>query len=51
MEAFESKGLKVDLEKTKIMVSDVITKDALSKSNVDPFGICSLRVLCAQCGK
>ena len=31
-EAFESKGLKVNLSKTKVMVSCGITKDGLSKS-------------------
>ena len=31
-EAFESKGLKVILEKTMVMVSGSITKDSLSKS-------------------
>ena len=52
----ESKGLKVSLEKTEVMVSGGITKDGLSKSEVDPCGVCSLRVkansvLCAQCDK
>ena len=52
--AFESKGLTIDLGKTKVMVSDDITKDGLSKGNVDPCGVCSLRVkpksvLSAQC--
>ena len=32
MEAFESRGLKVKLWKTKVMVSDGITKDDISKS-------------------
>ena len=55
-EAFESKGLKVSLGKTKVMVSGSITKDGFSKSKVDPCGICCLRekansVLCVQCGK
>ena len=55
-EAFESKGLKVNLGKTKVMVSGSIIKDGMSKSNVDPCGVCSLRVnsnpvLCVQCGK
>ena len=55
-EAFESKGLKVNLEKTKVMVNSGITRDALSKSKVCPFGVCSLRVkansaLCAKCGR
>ena len=35
-EASESKGLKVNLGKTKIMVSDGVSKDGLSKSQVDP---------------
>ena len=55
-EAFVSKGLKVDLGKTRVMVSGDITKDGLSKSNVDPCGVCSLgvkanSVLSLQCGK
>ena len=38
------------------MVSGSITKDGLSKSKVDPCGVCSLKVmansvLCVQCGK
>ena len=32
MEAFESNGLKVNLGKTKVMVSSSITQDGLSKS-------------------
>ena len=56
METFESKGLKVDLGKTKVMVSGGITMDGISKSNVDRYGVCSLRVktntvVCFQCGK
>ena len=44
-----------DLE-DKIMVSGGITKDDISKSKVDPCGVCSMRVkansfLCLQCGK
>ena len=55
-EAFESKGLKVNLGKTKVMVCSGITKDGMSKSKVDPCGVCNLRVkdnsvLCLQCGK
>ena len=55
-EAFERKGLKVKLGKTKILVSGGIAKDGLSKSKVDSCGVCSLRVkgnlvLCVQCGK
>ena len=41
-EALESKGLKVNLGKTKVMVSSGITNDGLSKSIVDPCEICSL---------
>ena len=43
MEAFELKGLKVNLGKTKVMVCGGITKDGLSKCKVDPCGVCSLR--------
>ena len=39
-EAFERKGLKVDLKKTKVMVSG--SKGEVVKSKVDP---------CAKCGK
>ena len=42
--AFESKALKVNLGKTEVMVSGSITKDGLSKSNVDPCAVCSLGV-------
>ena len=54
--AFESKGLKVILGETKVMVSDGITKDGLTECKVDPCGVCSLRVkansvLCVQCGR
>ena len=50
-EDFDSKGLKVNLGKTKVMVSG-----GMSKGKVDPCGVCSLRVkansvLCLQCGK
>ena len=38
-EAFENKGLKVNLGKTK--VSGGITKDGMSISEVDPCGVCS----------
>ena len=55
-EAFECKGLKVNPGKTKVMVCGSTTKDGMSKSKVDPCGVCSLRVkansvLCLQCGK
>ena len=43
-EAFECKGLKVNLGKTKVMVSGGITKDGMFKSKVDSCGVCSLRV-------
>ena len=42
--AFESKDFKVDIGKTKVMVSGGITNDGLSKHKVGPCGICSLRV-------
>ena len=53
--AFESNGVKVNLVRMKV-VSGCITNDGLSKGNVDPCGVCSLRVkansvLCVQCGK
>ena len=35
MEAFERKGLKVNLGKTKVMVRGDITKDGMYKSKVD----------------
>ena len=55
-EAFQSKCLKVNLGKTRVMVNGGITKDGMSKSKVDPCGVCSLRVktisvLCLYCGK
>ena len=43
-EAFDSKGLNVNIGKSKIMVCGGITKDGMSKSQVDPSGVCSLRV-------
>ena len=55
-EVFESKCLKVNFGKTKVMVSGGIIKDGMSKSKVDPRRVSSLRVkvnsvLCVQCGK
>ena len=55
-EGFYSKGFKVNLGKTMVMVSSGITKDGLSKSKVGTYGVCSLTVkassvLCVQCGK
>ena len=51
-EAFESKGLKVNLGKTKVLVSGA--EGDLSK--IDPCGICGKQVmansvLCVKCGK
>ena len=34
-EAFDSKGLKVNLGRTKVMVSGGITKDGMSKGKFD----------------
>ena len=53
-EAFDSDGSKVSLGKYKLMVSGIMTKDGLSKTEVDPCGVCSLRVkansiLCVHC--
>ena len=55
-EALEIQALKVNLRQANIIVSSGITKDGLSKSNVDTCGVCSLRVkansvLCLQYGK
>ena len=44
MEAFESKGLIVNLGKIKVMVCVGIAKDDLSNSRVDPCVDCSLDV-------
>ena len=53
-EAFESKGMRVNLEKTKLMVSGM--EEEAFDSKVDPCGICGTRVmsnsvLCTACGK
>ena len=55
-EVFENNGLKVSLGKIKVNVCGGITRHGMSKSRVDPCGVCSLRVmansvLCVQCGK
>ena len=55
-EIFESRGFKVNFGKTKVMVCGGISMDSMSKSKVDPCGVCSLRVkansvLCVQCGR
>ena len=48
-EAFESKVLRVNLGKTKVLVRCGITKDGLSKSTVDTCWVCNM--LCVLCGK
>ena len=53
-EAFQSKGLKVNLGKTKVVVSGA--EGEMSVSKIDPCGICGKRVmansvLCVECGK
>ena len=56
-EAFKSKGLKVNLKKTKVMVSN--SKGEVLKSKVDPCTKCDNRVMansimctkCGNCGK
>ena len=45
---FYSKGLKVNLGKTNVMVSCGIARNHLSNSKVDPCGVCSLRVKLSQ---
>ena len=53
-EAFESKGMRVNLGMTKLMVSGM-EKEAFN-SKIDPCGVCKTRamsnsVLCTACGK
>ena len=53
-EAFESKGMRVTLEKTKLMVSGM--EEEVFDSKIDPCGMCGSRVmsnsvLCTACGK
>ena len=53
-EAFESRGLKVNLGKTKVVVSGAEGEVTVSK--IDPCGICGKRVmansvLCVKCRK
>ena len=55
-EAFESKGLKVSLGKSKVMISIDITMDGMCKSNDLPCWVSSLRVMAnsamsVQCGR
>ena len=52
-DALESKGLKVNTRKTKLMVSG--SERDLFKSKIDPCGVCGRRVmansvLCTKCG-
>ena len=52
-DALESKGLKVNTRKTKVMVSR--SEGELFKSKIDPCGVCGRRVmansvLCTKCG-
>ena len=42
-DSYKSKGLKVNLGVSKVMVCGGITKDDMSKSKVDPCGVCSLK--------
>ena len=53
-EAFESKGMRVNLGKTKLMVSGM--EEEAFHSKIDPCGVCGTRVmsnsvLCTACGK
>ena len=53
-EAFESKGMGVNLEKTKLMVSGI--EEETFDRKIDPCGVCGTRVmsnsvLCTECGK
>ena len=53
-EAFESKGTRVNLGKTKLMVSGM--EEEMFDSKIDPCGMCGTRVmsnsvLCRACGK
>ena len=43
-EALDTKGLKVNIVKTKVMVNGGITKDGLYENKVAPCGFCSIRV-------
>ena len=52
--AFETKGSKDNLGKIKVMVGSGIMQNGLSKGEVDPCGVCSLKVransvLCVLC--
>ena len=50
----ENKGLKVNLEKTKVMVR--VSEGEIIRSRIDPCGVCGKRVtvnsmVCAKCGQ
>ena len=52
-DALKSKGLKVNIRKTKVMVSG--SEGELFKSKVDPSGVCGRRIMansvrCTKCG-
>ena len=52
-DALKSKGLKVNIRKTKVMVS--VSEGELFKRKIDPCGVCGRRamvnsVLCTKCG-
>ena len=51
---FESKGMRVNLGKTKLMVSEM--EEEVFDSKIDPCGVCGTRVMsnsviCRACGK
>ena len=53
-EVFESKGMKINLGKTKLMVSRM--EEEVFDSKIDPYGVCGTRgmsnlVLCTACRK
>ena len=53
-EGFETKGMRVNLEKTKLMVSGM--EEEAFDSKIDPYGVSGTRVisnsvLCTACGK
>ena len=53
-EAFESKGMRVNLGKTKLLVSEM--EEEVFHSKIDPRGMCGTQVtsnlvLCTACGK
>ena len=46
-EAFESKGMRVTLEKTKLMVSGM--EEEVFDSKIDPCGMCDHKLCLTQC--